>query len=314
VDDVVEAIRQLISANGSVGEVIVKVDVGVGGLGNGIVRLEGAAEPKEIAARVRAVQPDDSDLLPETFLEELSRQSGVVELRLRGSEVRSPSAQMRSGPGGEFELVSTHDQILGGANGMTYLGCRFPAHRSYRKLISDEAIKIGRRLTREGMVGRFSVDFIVTREANGPWKPYAIEINLRNGGTTHPWMATIALTDGSYDEEAGELLAADGRPRCYIASDHVESPAYHALTPDDILDLAQTRLRWDHERLSGVVFHLVSAIAGGGRTGVTAIAERPEEAREMFDAVTTVLDETASRRVPRHATPALPTASPGYNS
>jgi hypothetical protein len=290
VDDVVDAIRELRASHGDVGEVIVKVDGGVGGLGNGIVRLRGATEANEIASRVRAIQPDDSDLLPEAFHEQLASQGGVVELRLQGTEFSSPSVQMRSGPSGEFEVLSTHDQILGGANGMTFLGCRFPAQPAYREVIVTEATKIGRRLTREGMLGRFSVDFVVVRRPDGSWMPHAIEINLRNGGTTHPMLTMLSLTDGTYIDSTGEFVASDGRPRCYVASDHVESPAYHALTPDDLLDIAETKLRWDSERLSGVAFHLVSAIAAGGRTGVTAIDETPKAAETRFRAVSTALD------------------------
>jgi hypothetical protein len=29
-------------------------------------------------------------------------------------------------PTGEVEIVSTHDQLLGGPSGQSYLGCRFP--------------------------------------------------------------------------------------------------------------------------------------------------------------------------------------------
>ena len=296
-EDVADAIDELRSFEPDLRDVIVKMDGGAGGLGNGIVRLEGADGRMEIETRVRAIQPDDTDLLPELFYEQLARQGGVVEVRLRGAEIRSPSVQMRSGPAGEFEVLSTHDQVLGGANGMTFLGSRFPADVAYRSLIRDEAMKVGRRLTREGMVGRFAMDFVVTREPGGEWNAYAIEINLRSGGTTHPMLALLSLTDGTYDEEMGVLRAADGGERYYVASDHVEAPAYHALTPDDLLDIAQTRLRWDHEDMTGIAFHLVSAIAGGGRTGVTAIGRTPEEADRRYEDVVAVLDEEAVRKV-----------------
>ena len=32
-----------------------------------------------------------------------------------------------------------------------------------------------------------ALDFVVVR-SNGKWEPYAIEINLRKGGTTHPFL------------------------------------------------------------------------------------------------------------------------------
>lgn len=295
VGDVVEAIERLRADDDDLTEVIVKLDASAGGLGNGIVRLDGAETRRDVEARVRAVQPDDTDLLPERFLEQLEQGGGVVERRIRGTEFRSPSVQMRSGPGGEFEVLSTHDQLLGGANGMTFLGCRFPADETYRDRIRAEAVKIGERLTREGMIGRYAVDFVVVREPGGPWRPYAIEINLRSGGTTHPMMTMLSLTDGTYDEQTGDLFAADGTPRAYVASDHVEHETYHRLTPDDLLDIAADRLRWDARSMTGVVFHLVSAIAGGGRTGVTAIGRTPAEAEALYGAVGAVLDDAAAR-------------------
>ena len=50
----------------------------------------------------------------ETFCERLERYGGVVEERIAGEEFRSPSVQLRVTPLGEVELLSTHDQLLGG--------------------------------------------------------------------------------------------------------------------------------------------------------------------------------------------------------
>jgi hypothetical protein len=46
---------------------------------------------------------------------------------------------------------------------------------------------IAEELQAEGVLGRFSINFISVREPVG-WKHYAIEINLRKGGTTHPFL------------------------------------------------------------------------------------------------------------------------------
>jgi hypothetical protein len=40
--------------------------------------------------------------------------------------------------------------------------------------------KGGKRLAKEGVIGRFALDFVVVR-SNGKWDPYAIEINLERG-------------------------------------------------------------------------------------------------------------------------------------
>ena len=54
------------------------------------------------------------------------------------------------------------------------------------------------------MIGRCAVDFVAVRRDQG-WELSAIEINLRSGGTTHPFMALSTLTDGVYDPLAGEF-------------------------------------------------------------------------------------------------------------
>ena len=109
--------------------------------------------------------------------------------------------QLRVVPGGEVELLSTHDQLLGGVSGQSYLGCLFPASAEYAPLITAYAQPVGQRLAREGVLGRFAVDFVVVRAADGDWTPYAIELNLRKGGTTHPFLTLQFLTDGRYDPE-----------------------------------------------------------------------------------------------------------------
>ena len=49
------------------------------------------------------------------------------------------------------------------------------------------------------MIGRFAIDFVSVRDAAGSWSSYAIELNLRKGGTTHPFLTLQFLTDGRYD-------------------------------------------------------------------------------------------------------------------
>ena len=54
--------------------------------------------------------------------------------------------QLRVQPGGKVELLSTHDQLLGGASGQSYLGCVFPAAPEYARLITSDAELIGQQL------------------------------------------------------------------------------------------------------------------------------------------------------------------------
>jgi hypothetical protein len=228
----------------------------------------------------------------EHFYAQLAREGGIVEERIVAPEIRSPSVQLRASPMGDIEILSTHDQLLGGTHGQSFLGATFPADRDYASRIAWEAAKIGHRLAREGAVGRFALDFVVARRPGGDWDPYAIEINLRAGGTTHPYMALQSLTDGLYEPEHGIFRGGDGTPKYYVASDHLESPAYAALTPEDLLDVIGERgLGWDHERECGLAFHLVSALAVAGRIGVTAVGDTPEQAAAFYASVERALED-----------------------
>jgi hypothetical protein len=206
--------------------------------------------------------------------------------------VRSPSAQLRASPDRLVEILSTHDQVLGGTTGQTFLGCRFPADQEYGALVARLGERIGWILAREGVIGRFGVDFVVVRRPEG-WYPYAIEINLRSGGTTHPMLTMQALTDGEFQANDGRFQTTQGE-RFYVATDHLESPGYAALTPDDVLDgVGDERLSWDPDRLVGVALHLVSAVAVAGRLGLTAVGSEPADAQRRFVAAQTVVNDLA---------------------
>ena len=86
--------------------------------------------------------------------------------------------------------------------------------------------------------------------------------------------------------------APSGREKHFVASDHVESPAYRALTPDDLFDIVVRRgLHFDQSRQTGVVFHMMSALGEHGRTGLTAVADDAVGADTLYDQVVSVLDE-----------------------
>ncbi len=134
------------------------------------------------------------------------------------------------------------------------------------------------------MIGRFALDFVVTRTADSPtWETYAIEINLRKGGTTHPCLTLQFLTGGNYDPESGIFATPNGRKKFLVASDYVDSPSFRGYTPADLFDRAIRRgLHFGQVRPTGVVFHMLSALGSAGRLGLTAVGDSPEEARAIF--------------------------------
>jgi hypothetical protein len=301
VDDVVDALLLLRSMRPALGTAVVKLNEGVSGSGNASVDLRGvpaAGSPDEREAllhRIRQMQFEDPIAEYDTYMERMDKRGGIVEERIAGTEVRSPSVQLRITPLGVLEVLSTHDQLLGGPTGQAYLGCVFPADPAYAAAITREAVKVGRRLAQEGVIGRFALDFLAVRLADRTWDVNAIEINLRKGGTTHPFLTLQFLTDGTYDGETGVFTAPSGRPKYFVASDHVESESFRGLSPDDLFDIVVRRgLHFDQARQTGVVFHMMSALSNRGRVGLTAVGDSPEQAQEVYETAGRVLLEEAA--------------------
>ena len=330
-EDLIDAIARMRATKPSTKQVLVKLNEGVSGEGNAVIDLTGlpssfaeATADKPVAGigdasrrdvttppgspipatahpgmdkamleeRLRAMKFESKGATYESYMKKLQERKGVVEERIMGEEFRSPSVQLRVTPLGKVELLSTHDQLLGGPSGQRYLGCVFPADTDYASLITREAAKVGTRLAREGVIGRFALDFVVVRAKNGKWEPYAIEINLRKGGTTHPFLTLQFLTDGTYNPETGIFTAPNGQQKFFVASDHVESPRYRTVTPDDLFDIVvRHNLHFDQTRQTGVVFHMMSALGELGRTGLTAVGNSHEEAKAIYERAVAVLDD-----------------------
>src|SRR5881409_1993471 len=296
-EEVIEAIKEMRARKPSIKQVLIKLNEGVSGEGNALVDLSGLPPSEDSDARaalqdrLRAMRFELKGITFDSYMKKLEERKGVVEERIAGEEFRSPSVQLRITPLGSVELLSTHDQLLGGPSGQSYLGCVFPADSGYASLITREATKVGRRLAKEGVIGRFALDFVVVR-SNGKWEPYAIEINLRKGGTTHPFLTLQFLTDGTYDPNTGIFTAPNGQPKFFVASDHVESPRYRTLTPDDLFDIVvRHNLHFDQTRQTGVVFHMMSALGELGRTGLTGVGNSHPDAKAMYERAVAVLDE-----------------------
>ena len=311
-EDVIAAIRKMRVERPALRQVLVKLNEGVSGSGNALVDLEGlpasgsAEEEAALAVRLREMKFESPTAVYDTYFARLAAAGGIVEERIAGEEFRSPSVQLRVTPTGRLEVLSTHDQLLGGASGQSYLGCRFPADTGYAPLITREAVKIGERLAEKGVIGRFALDFVTVRSAGEPWRSYAIELNLRKGGTTHPFLTLQFLTDGRYDPETGVFTAPSGKQKCFVASDHVESPLYRGLTADDLFDIVVRRgLHFDQSRQTGIVFHMMSCLSERGRVGLTAVADSHEDADRIYQSAVAVLQQEAELSLQERELPAI---------
>ena len=310
-DDVAGALMRLRAARPDVTQALVKLNEGVSGEGNAVVDLRdlpvagSAGEREEITRRAREMAFELPGTAFGCYAAKLAERGGVVEERISGAELRSPSVQLRITPFGEVELLSTHDQVLGGPSGQSYLGCSFPADAAYATQISAQAQRIGDRLASEGVLGRFAVDFVVVRSGDGSWTSYAIELNLREGGTTHPFLTLQFLTNGRYDPATALFLIPSGREKHLVATDHLESPMLRGLTVDDLFDIvARHGLHFDPARQEGVVFHMISSLTELGRIGLTAVGDTPAAAKAMYHKAERILLEEARESLAETPLPA----------
>ena len=296
-EDIVHAVAALKDMYPNIKKAVIKLNDGFSGDGNAMIRYPELPDKKELFNWIhynldKAIIPVAKDLSTEIFLEKFKELGGIVEAFIEGDVKMSPSVQCRITPLGEMEIVSTHDQVL---DGQVFMGAHFPADASYRAAIIEMGKKITLALKEEGVLGRFSIDFISVKEEN-TWKHYAIEINLRKGGTTHPFLMLQFLTNGHYDETTGLFETPHKQHLYYYASDNVQSESYKGLTPKDLIDIAMFHgLHFDGAAQKGVMFHMIGALSQFGKMGIVCIGSSPEEAYSFYTKTIAVLNaETAA--------------------
>ena len=279
VEDVLQAIAGIRAQSPTAPGVVIKLDNSGAGDGNMVVRFErtGMGPGEGLHEWIAS--------LPDWFLKEL-QDGGIVEELIVGERFTSPSVQVDVTPSGAVEVLSTHEQVLGGDTGQVYTGCRFPADPSYAPDLALHGRTIGEHLAAEGVLGRFALDFAVASSRTGHADVYALEINLRKGGTTHPYSTLRNLVPGRYDPEGGTWISdSDGSPRWYRSTDNLVDEAWLGMRPSDVIGaVADAGLQFDHRTGSGVILHMLSSLAIDGRFGMTAIGRSPEEAEERFEA------------------------------
>jgi hypothetical protein len=292
-DDLAEAAADLWESQPQLQRCVVKLNQGISGEGNARLDLEQLALAEQSGAARRRVLRAALEELPmpsPRWREQLGEEGALVEAWLEGGEaLSSPSVQGMIHPGGTVEVISTHEQILGGPSGQVYQGCSFPAAEPYRLALMAIGTAVGQALAAEGALERFSVD-LLARRFEGRWDLQAIEVNLRQGGTTHPTMALRAITTGDLDPTSGLFLSPTGQPLHYRATDTFESPDLRGLLPIDLIDIvADAGLHYDPARLRGSVFHLLGCLSEYGKLGMTCLGSSDEEAQAVYAATSAEL-------------------------
>jgi len=241
-----------------------------------------------------------------------------ISSRDEAVSIRSPSFQGviseddkcdGSIPNRTVYAVSTHEQVL---KGLVFVGCKMPAAEPYRTKLIEYGLKIGRQLADHGVIGHFSVDFLAIPRVELDrsislikWELVAIEINLRQGGTTHPHaVMEILVGGGSIDEADGLFKTHEGNnPRYYVATDSFKDPILTNLSAKDLISAIESEdnptarlVHWDKNRMVGTVFHLFRSLKSEGRIGFTCIGATEEQAESMFNStIRFILDLAASK-------------------
>lgn len=299
VDEIAAALADIKRRDPVARRAVVKLNEGFSGEGNAVFRygdLDSSAS--ESTLRVQILDRLSTDLefvapaerFPD-FAEKFREMGGIVESFVEGDHKASPSVQCRINAIGEPQVISTHDQVLGGANQQIFEGCTFPAHDAYRLTLQEAGRKVAASLARRGVIGRFAIDFMSVKTHRG-WQHKAIEINLRKGGTTHPFLTLKFLTSGEMNADDGLFYAPSGRPKFYFATDTLQADRYRGLLPEDLVDIVVYHgLHFHGPTERGVVFHLIGALSEFGKLGIVAIGDNLKQARFLYNRTLQVLDE-----------------------
>jgi hypothetical protein len=300
-NDVAEALSELKRRNPRLRRAVVKLNDGFSGEGNAVFEYRGFEGRVGRSEVVRSLKFEADREKWEGFEPKLRQMGGIVEAFIEGEGTgngSSPSVQCRINPLREVEVISTHEQVLGGPSHQIFTGCAFPAREEYRLELQQMGLTVAALLRDRGALGRFGVDFISIRESDR-FKHYAIEINLRKGGTTHPFMMLQYLTDGRFEAETGLYKSPSGQPRYYFASDNLQSESYRGLTPRDLIDIAvDHNLHFHGASQRGVVFHLIGALSEFGKLGMVCVAGTRADARKLYDDTVDVLNRETEKNAP----------------
>ena len=297
-DEIVEALATLKGRDPEIRRAVVKLNEGFSGEGNALFYFDGidASGAQDLENQIRDNLPnlklEAQHETWESFRTKYEEMGGIVEVFVEGENKRSPSCQCRVNAVGGAQPISTHDQVLGGPSGQVFLGCTFPADEAYRLEVQTAGMRVAEVLAKKGVLGRFATDFVSVPTPSGGWKHYAIEVNLRKGGTTHPFLTLRFLTDGNYDRLTGDFYAQNAKPKYYYASDTLQSDRYKGLSPDDLIDISVYHdLHFHANTERGVVFHLMGALSEYGKLGVVCIGDNPQQAQFLYKRTRNVLDE-----------------------
>lgn len=234
------------------------------------------------------------------YITDFNNNGGIVELYIEGNIKYSPSTQVIISSSGKFRISSTHEQVLGGPDKQVYLGCTFPAMDSHRRQIIKKGEKIASWLAKRGIVGNFAIDYVViySDEKSAPIV-YPIEINLRKGGTTHPFRIASYMTGAKYYAKTG-ILKTSQSSIFYKAMDFIQSEKYKGIKPNEIIELvSRSRISFSKNLKKGILIYMPGMIEKYGRFGAICIGHSSEESERYFKRLIRLINTYVDKKNPQ---------------
>ncbi len=296
-DDMTDAVVGMRAERASMDSVIVKLNDGVSGEGNALVRLGGLPAPGSsgragrrpgAAARHGAGVVDDAARrLPGQVRGGRGHRRGADRRARRSAAPASSSGSCRAAPSSCCRRTTSCSAEQAGR--ATWAARSRRLRSTPARSPSTPRRSGGGWPTRAPSAASRSTSSW-SAGTSGAWTPYAIELNLRKGGTTHPFLTLQFLTDGRYDPTTSLFLTPRGHEKHLVATDHLESGLLRGLALSDLFDIvARHGLHFDQSRQVGIVFHMISCLTEHGRIGLTAVGDTPAEARRRYGEAEAIL-------------------------
>ena len=179
------------------------------------------AAARAMGERVRAISWGQRQGPLDAYVASFAQDGGIVEERISGAELLSPSVQLRAIPTAAWSCCPPTTSCSGGpADRATSVACSPPTGVLAADQRTGSADRRAARRRRRG--GQVRHRLRGRQGTKGSWAAFAIEVNLRKGGTARPFLALQLLTDGRYDGAGGPFRSGGGREKELVATDHLE--------------------------------------------------------------------------------------------
>lgn len=293
IEALIDAIDELALRHNVIDRLMVKLNRMAGGRGNAPLALAlGPWRQQRASTRRSQLQQALEQLaMPLPHWEAELQRNGVIAQELicaPTGALSSPSVQLWITPSGESNILSTHEQCLGGPHGQSFQGCCFPARHGYSQEAIAMAERLGAYLAQLGCRGPVLLDLLARREPQG-WRLWAIEINLRKGGTTHPFQLAATATGSVFDHSSGLLRTVDGDAVFYEASDELQQEHWRGLLPEQMVDaMVKQQLYFNSATRRGCIPMRLGALSEHGLLGAICVGRSRRDAARLMQQLQSV--------------------------